>query len=149
MIIFKGVAVKVKDSTLRQFMRFGLVGVSNTVVGYLLNIGTLFLLRPLYVSWDYIAGNLVSFVLGVLWVFGGNYVFVFKMEKSGCSWIKLLLKTYVTYAISGIFLTNLFSLIWIHIFHLSKYVAPALNLLITVPFNFVVNKFWTFKQRKG
>ncbi|MEG2931919.1 MAG: GtrA family protein [Ruthenibacterium sp.] len=28
----------------------------------------------------------------------------------------------------------------------SEWIAPVINLVITIPLNFILNKFWTFKQ---
>lgn len=64
-----------------QFVKFGIVGVSNTVIGYVLNILVLLALKSANVSWDYIAGNIVSFVLSVLWSFYWNNRFVFTVES--------------------------------------------------------------------
>lgn len=38
--------------------------------------------------------------------------------------------------------------IWVTIFHISKYIAPLINLVISVPINFLINKFWAFKGDK-
>ena len=131
-----------------QFIRFSIVGVSNVVVGYVLNVVTLLALRPLHVGWDYLAGNIVSFLLGVLWVFYWNYRFVFRVDEGKISWKKMLLKTYITYGISGIILANILSYVWIDVFDISKYIAPILNLVVTIPCNFLLNKFWAFRQKK-
>jgi putative flippase GtrA len=32
---------------------------------------------------------------------------------------------------------------------INKYIAPIINLVIAVPINFVMNKFWAYKQKKG
>ena len=56
----------------------------------------------------------------------------------------MLLKTYAAYALTGILLNNLLSCLWIEYFDISKYVAPLINLVISVPLNFAINKFWTF-----
>lgn len=134
---------------IRQFISFCIVGISNTIVGYIINISVLLTLRPFQVSWDYYAGNLVAFFLGVLWVFYWNNKFVFKQEDSGKRvWWKALLKTYVTYGITGLILTNIMSWIWVEYLDISKYQAPIFNLIITVPLNFLINKFWAFKGEK-
>ena len=65
---------------LLQFMKFGLIGVSNTVVSYLLNVAVLMALAPMKVSWDFIVGNIVAFVLSVLWSFYWNSRFVFTVK---------------------------------------------------------------------
>lgn len=134
-----------KTEALFQFAKFALVGVTNTLLSYLLNIAILYLLVPLALSWDYVAGNLVAFILSVLWSFYWNHRFVFQKEKGRLSAeLVMLLKTYAAYALTGILLNNLLSWLWIERFGISKYIAPLINLIVNVPLNFVINKFWTF-----
>lgn len=132
-----------------QFVKFAIVGASNTIVAYLLYVGVLLAMRPLNVSWDFIVGNIVSFVLSVLWSFYWNNKFVFKLEEGESRSLgKTLMKTYVTYGFSGIILSNILSWIWISIFDISKYIAPIINLLVSVPINFLMNKFWAYKKKR-
>jgi putative flippase GtrA len=39
-------------------------------------------------------------------------------------------------------------LLWIEVqlFGVNKVIAPVVNLLITIPLNFLINKFWTFRN---
>ena len=134
-----------KSEAFFQFAKFGLVGVTNTLLSYMLNLAVLYLLAPFALSWDYIAGNVVAFVLSVLWSFYWNRRFVFQKEKVTLSAkLVMLLKTYAAYALTGILLNNILSWLWIERFDISKYVAPLINLIISVPLNFVINKLWTF-----
>ena len=55
-----------------QFVKFGMVGLSNTLLSYILNVMVLLILMPFSVSWDFFAGNIVGFVLSVLWSFYWN-----------------------------------------------------------------------------
>lgn len=136
-------------NNLLQFVKFGIVGVSNTVISYILNIVTLFLLRPLEVDWDYIVANLVAFMLSVLWSFFWNNRYVFVVESGeDRSIFKTLVKTYISYAFTGIVLNNILSWLWISVFYISKYIAPLINLTISVPLNFVINKLWAFRERR-
>lgn len=150
---FKVIHMIPKDSTvtaLVQFIKFGVVGVTNTVIGYVLNVGTLFLLRDYNVPWDYIVGNIVSFILSVLWSFYWNNKYVFTAENQQKRNIAAaLLKTYIAYGFTGIILSNTLSYVWIDIFKISKYVAPLINLIISVPLNFLINKFWAFNEKRG
>ncbi|MBQ8118389.1 MAG: GtrA family protein [Lachnospiraceae bacterium] len=141
------------DSTFQafmQFVKFGIVGFSNTVLAYVLNIGTILLLTPLNVAWDYVAGNLVGFFLSVLWAFFWNNKFVF-VAKDGekRSGGKALLKTYISYGFTEVILNNVLSYIWIDILGISKFIAPAFNLVLSVPINFFINKLWAFKTEKA
>ncbi|GFH94509.1 hypothetical protein IMSAGC003_01041 [Lachnospiraceae bacterium] len=145
-IFKKDISVQTLEN-LTQFVLFGIVGVSNTVISYLLNIMVLGLLSPFRLAWDYIAGNLVAFLLSVLWSFYWNNRIVFTQgEGQSRNLWKALLKAYAAYGFTGIVLNNILSWVWISMFHISKYIAPLINLVISVPLNFVINKLWTFKD---
>lgn len=136
---------KTVDS-MTQFVKFGVVGVSNTIISYLLNVATLKLLEPYHLSWDYVAANVVEFLLSVLWAFYWNNKLVFT-EKEGekrSPWMTLL-RTYIAYAFTGILLKNVFSYVLIDVMGIDKYLAPVINLVISTPINFLINKFWAFK----
>lgn len=139
-----------KVDALTQFIKFGIVGVSNTVLSYLINVGVLFILKPYEVKWDIYAGNIISFVLSVLWSFFWNNKFVFtKKEGEQRSIVKSLLKTYVSYGFTGFVLANILSFLWVNMLGISKLIAPLLNLVISVPVNFILNKLWAFKTDKN
>lgn len=135
-------------NSLVQFVKFGIVGVSNTVVSYVINVVVLLALRPMNVSWDYFVGNIVSFILSVLWSFYWNNKYVFSLEEgqSRSLW-KTLLKTYISYGFTGIVLNNILSWIWVSVLGISKFIAPIINLLASVPINFLMNKLWAFREK--
>lgn len=64
-----------------QFVKFGLVGVSNTAISYLLYVGILFLLGGLSWKYDYILANVVAFTISVFWSFYWNNKYVFKKAE--------------------------------------------------------------------
>ena len=72
-----------KMELLIQFIKFGIVGVTNTVVSYVINVATLFLLGHAHIfqRWDYIIANTVAFILSVLWSFYWNNKLVFNMVE--------------------------------------------------------------------
>lgn len=143
--------IRLTDSQLKnflQFIKFGIVGLSNTTVSYGVNIFVLFVMKPLEVPWDFIMGNVIAFVLSVLWSFYWNNRFVFTTSNGMHRKIgRTLLKTFIAYGFTGIALNNILSWIWISVLKISKYVAPLINLIISVPLNFVINKFWTFNEK--
>ena len=149
--VFRLLHIPLKERTLQslvQFVKFGLVGVTNTAVSYVVNILVLKLLQPYHLSWDYVAGNVVAFVLSVLWSFYWNNKYVFrKGEGQTRNLGRALLKTYVAYGLTGIVLANVLSWVWINVFGISKYVAPLINLVISIPLNFIINKFWAFRTQ--
>ena len=129
-----------------QFVKFCIIGLSNTVISYILNVTVLLILSPFSVSWDFFAGNMVGFLLSVLWSFYWNNRFVFTMQEGQQRSVwKALLKTYLAYGFTGIILNNILSWLWITKFGISKFIAPVINLIVSVPLNFIINKLWAFR----
>lgn len=131
-----------------QFFKFALVGVSNSVISYTINVITLLLLRPVGFEYDYVLANITAFLISVLWSYNLNSKHVFTVKYGERrSKGKTLLKTYVSYAFSGIVLNNLLGTLWIKGLGISRFVSPLLNLAITVPTNFVLNKYWAYRRK--
>ncbi|MCR4688317.1 MAG: GtrA family protein [Saccharofermentans sp.] len=143
-----------------QFVKFCIVGVTNTLISYLINVAVLALLKNTSLSeqttWgdltfspDVVIGNTVAFILSVLWSFYWNNKYVFSLEKGQKRNLFLsLMKTYASYSVTGIFLTFLLSWLWVDVLGISKFLAPIINLFISVPVNFLLNKLWAFKSKK-
>lgn len=133
-----------------EFVRFGIVGVSNTVINYGIYVGTLLLLRT-YADLpkvDYYIAQVIAFVLSVLWSFYWNSRMVFRLEEGEeRSWWRALIKTYISYSFTGLFLNSILLFICVDLLHISAFIAPIINLLVSVPINFLINKFWAFKKR--
>lgn len=154
--IMKNLSIKIlkKDyadnqhAAFMQFVKFGIVGVSNTVISYVLYAATLLILQKadLFPKTDYLWAQIVAFILSVLWSFYWNNKMVFvTSEESERVWWKALIKTYISYSFTGLFLNSILLILWVKICGMSEFVAPILNLLISVPLNFLINKFWAFK----
>ena len=125
-----------KRQTFKEFLQFGLVGVSNTIISYLLYVVTLLLVSKSGVKFDYIIANIVSWLLSVLWSFYWNNKFVFKKEEGEKRNIwAALFKTYVSYGFTGLILNNILSVLWVSVLHIS------------IPINFFMNKLWAFGKK--
>ena len=123
-----------------QFVKFGLVGLSNTLVSWVCYYLFLWIDEDLYM-----VGSIVGTVLSIANAFFWNDRFVFKGgENDWKSKLKRLGKTYVSYG--GTSLLSTF-LLWLEVqLGVSKVIAPIVNLIITIPLNFIINKLWTFKN---
>lgn len=135
---------------IEQFIKFGIVGLSNTILSYVIYLAAIlgFQKMGIFPKIDYLIAQFIGFVLSVLWSFYWNNKFVFqKSEDTERNLLTALLKTYVSYAFTGIFLNSILSVLWVEIFHISKLLAPIINLLVSVPLNFLLNKFWAFKGK--
>ncbi len=125
-----------------QFIKFGMVGVSNTLVSMAVYYLFLWIDEDLYMVGS-ILGTIVSIANAFIW----NDLFVFTGNpKDFKSVMTRLGKTYVSYGGTSL-LSN--GLLWLEValFDVSKVWAPVVNLLITIPLNYLINKFWTFKKQ--
>lgn len=115
-----------------------MVGI-NTILSYAItNIGFYVLELHAQIS------NILAFVITVFISYILNGKFVFKQEENK-SFLKSLIKVYASYSITGLFLTALLLYIEEQLIGIPHYIATLMNLIITIPINFILNKFWAFK----
>lgn len=128
------------DAFFFQFIKFGIVGLSNTFISYAMYATLTFLGIP------YLLANVAGFLLSVLNAFFWNnrYVFRKSADESRSLWWSLA-KTFLSYAGTGLVLANILFVVFVEKFGISKYIAPILTLVITIPLNFLINKFWSFR----
>ncbi|SDM38395.1 GtrA family protein [Lachnospira pectinoschiza] len=149
-ILHKELSPEVEKSFV-EFIKFGIVGLSNTVISYLLYLITLTILdkNHLCIRYDYFIANMVAFILSVLWSFYWNNKYVFTVnDGEERNIFAALIKTYMSYAFTGLFLTNVLAFLWVDILGVSKLISPLITLIISVPINFVMNKLWAFKSKE-
>lgn len=146
-VLKKELTDKAIENTM-QFVRFGIVGLSNTMISYVIYVVSLFGFHAAHIlnEHDYIVAQVIAFIISVLWSFYWNNrkVFVAEENTQRNTW-KALIKTFITYSFTGLFLSSVLLVLWIDVLKISKFIAPIINLLVTVPLNFIINKFWAFK----
>lgn len=129
-------ALDIKDyESVIQFVKFSVVGLSNTIIS--LFVYYLFL----WLEFNYLIANTLSWVISVFNAFYWNNKYVFKNENT---WLKALIRTYLSYGFSFILGSVLLALL-VELFHVSQTLAPLAVLVVTIPLNFLMNKFWTFR----
>ncbi len=149
-----------------QFIKFILLGVSNTFISEFIYVVIVCL------GGHYILATVIGFILSVLNAFywGNKYVFREQREKSNQVWWQVLIKTYISYA-GGMVLDLVLLFVWIDVLNIADYmgwiigalnsiglqnidcyvvgeiIAKALNVVIITPINYVMNKYWAYKQK--
>ncbi len=133
---------KLKE-TIVQFIKFGTVGAINTVLSYAITNGAYYLLH-LHEQ----ISNIIAFVITVFISFMLNGKFVFTENKEERNFWKSLLKVYASYSVTGVFLTAILLYIEEELLGIPHYIATLMNLVVTIPVNFILNKFWAYKEKK-
>ena len=125
-----------------QFIKFGLVGLSNTVISYTTYSAVVF------VGVHYVIANCISFFVGTVNSYFWNNRYVFRAENGQKrNHFKAFFKVLASYAFTGVVLNNIFSIILIEVLCVSKYLAPIYIAVISVPINFLLNKFWAMRSK--
>ena len=108
-----------------QFIKFGLVGVSNTIVSGVIY----FLLNTVILPGVWIVASVVSWVISVLWAYFMQNIFVFKEDKNKEHrvWWKTLIKTYMTYAFTGLILNNILLFLWVNVIDIAQYSGAIIS----------------------
>ncbi len=128
--------------TFLQFIKFGIVGISNTLVAWACYYLIIWINEELYMLGS-VFGNVVGIANAYFW----NDKYVFKSDKNdNYSKLRRLGKTYISY--SGTAILGML-LLWVEVRFLgiSKVIAPPLNLMIITPLNYLINKYWTFEGK--
>ncbi len=126
---------------LLQFIKFGLVGLANTLISYIIYVILVFF------SFHYLLANIVGFLISIINAYYWNNKYVFQVnEKEKQVWWKSFLKTFISYAGTGLILNNILLFLWVDMLGIHEIAAPIINLFISVPINFILNKYWAFKK---
>jgi len=143
-----------------QFIRFGIVGATNFVIALIVYNLVLWIFRvipdgshsanqaiALMFRFDYQIANVLSFIISVLNAYILNRLWVFKKEAKKTSQgavVRFFASYGLTFALS-IFL----AWFWVEIVNIPKAVVPFLNVLITTPLNFLLSKYFAFRDYKN
>lgn len=153
-----------KASALLQFIKFGIVGASNTLISYGIEmlfyyvvfkntrfsaITGLFSALGITVSYKIvriIIVTAIAFVVSVTNSYYWNNRYVFKTGNTSLSaHMKSYVKTFLCYGITGLILSPVIKSLLTDYTVIPYYMASLASLIITMPLNFIMNKFWAFK----
>ena len=119
-----------------QFLKFGIVGVSNTLIALAIYYVLVFL------GIHYLIANTIAFLLSVLNAYYWNKKFVFEIKERSKK--NQFARIYFAYSVTFLLGSGLMFL-QVSIIGVSEWLAPLVNLCVTVPLNFMLNRFWVFR----
>ena len=129
----------INKTTIFQFVKFGIVGVSNTAISLIVYY-IIYWINPE----QYMIGNVAGWVISVANASFWNNRYVFKSQSEGMrQLLKRIGKTYLSYGATFL-MSTAFLYVEVDILHWSAVICPIINLVLTIPLNFLLNKFWTF-----
>lgn len=144
--VYKVLRLDIADDTWGkwcQFVQFAMVGVSNTIISYA--VYALLVLASI----NYVAANVIGFLVSVLNAYYWNNRYVFKgQENETRVWWKTLAKTFLAYSGTGLVLANILLVFLVRVLSVHEMIAPILILFVTTPINFLANKLWAYKGKK-
>lgn len=129
------------DGVLKQILSFGVVGTIITLLGLIIYWGCVF------VGIHYQIANAIGFVVTIAIAYVLNHKYTFKKNGKENMSVRGLFKAYASYSITGLFLAAFLLWLWTKCLGVNENIAPVLNLLFTIPINFLLNKFWVYKIR--
>ena len=154
-----------KEKGLIQFIKFGIVGLSNTAIAYIIEMlcyyvlfrgasfdGLVSLLKRVHIMASrenviIIVTTCIAFLISVTNSFYWNSRYVFKAERSAKLKLVSYIKTVLCYAVTGIMLSP-----WLKILLVNRglyyWLATMVSLCITIPLNYFMNKLWAFRGGK-
>ena len=130
-----------KKETIIQFIKFGFVGGINTVLSY-----AIYYVLCIILGFNYLLSQGIAWFITVFISYVLNNIMTFS-DGGSTNWsIKNLVKVYISYSVTGLFLATFLSWIWVDVLSVEKVFAPIINLFFTIPLNFLLNKYWAYAK---
>lgn len=140
-------------AALLQFIKFGIVGVSNTAISYGIEMLSYYVLF-VNVAWPESVRILVTSVLAFAvsvtnsYYWNNRYVFGSGIKKTVRQHIVAYLKTVACYGVTGLLLAPAIKL-YVTALGVPYWLSSLGALAVTIPLNFILNKFWAFRKSGG
>lgn len=130
-----------KKETIIQFIKFGFVGGINTILSY-----GIYYVLCIIMGLNYLLSQGIAWFITVFISYVLNNMMTFS-DGGKSEWsIRNLVKVYISYSVTGLFLATFLSWIWVDLLSINKALAPIINLFFTIPLNFLLNKYWAYAK---
>lgn len=119
-----------------SFIKFGIVGISNTLVNWII----FFILNSIGVY--YIISNIIAYIIATANSYFWNSKWVFKNKKENK--MKTTLK-FILLNIIGLILNSIILYVLVDLFNIDKMISLIIATGIIMIINYFINKLWVFK----
>lgn len=142
-----------KTAPLLQFVKFGLVGISNTAISYGIEMLCYYVLFA-NVAWEdntrIVITSVLAFLISVThsYYWNNRYVFGSGTRKTALQHLRAYLKTVVCYGVTGLVISPLMKM-WLSGMGVPYWSASLGSLVVTIPMNFIMNKLWAFRPQSN
>ena len=92
-----------------QFVKFGIVGLSNMLIYFIVYVISVAL------SVNYLVSSLIGFFVSVINSYYSNDRYVFTEEEESRIWWKTFIKTFLAYTGTGLIPNNLLLILWVRV----------------------------------
>lgn len=123
----------------RTLILYGIIGSASAALDFLLYT---FFVNIL--SWHYIFSNCISVLAGISTSFSLNRAYNFKVKDQ----ITKRFSIFLCVGLCGMLISNLILYLCIDYLHMNKIVSKLLSIILVVFFQFLINKYITFKPTK-
>jgi len=125
-----------KRESIRMFLKYLLVGIINTIVGYVIIFSLMFVAVPPEIS------NIIGYIMGVIVCYTLNKVYTFQSkDHPKREFPKFVLSLLTSYGLN--FLTLI---LCIHIFKVNPYISQIISGAVYTISGFVFLKYFAFRQ---
>lgn len=139
-------------SALVQFVKFGLVGLSNTAISYAVDMFCYYVLlapAPWPENVKILSSAVLAFVISVTnsYYWNNRYVFGSGERKTAAQHLRAYVRTVMCYALTGLLIGPALKL-WLNDRGMAYWLSSIACMVVTIPLNFVMNKFWAFRGNR-
>lgn len=126
------------DREISKFIKFGIVGILNTLINW-----TIFAILN-FLGMYYIISNIIAYVIATInsYIWNSKWVFKYKGEDKKETTGKFILLN-----LFGLSLNTVILYLFVDLMRFNKLIALVITTIIVMIINYILNKVWVFKEK--
>ena len=126
------------DREISKFIKFGIVGILNTLINW-----TIFAILN-FLGMYYIISNIIAYVIATInsYIWNSKWVFKYRGEDKKETTGKFILLN-----LFGLSLNTVILYLFVDLMRFNKLIALVITTIIVMIINYILNKVWVFKEK--